>query len=105
MSLPADLTPMLSDSQKINLNIISMNTAINDLQHIVERHEKLLVTGNGEIPLVEKIRNMESFVGGMKYWIKFLIGTILVQTISFGVAAIVYFIRLYPLLEKISNQP
>ena len=100
-----DYTPNLTESQKINLNVISMNTALNDMQHTVESHDRILVRGNGEISLQEKVRNLETFVNGTKYWLRFVGGAIILQTIAFGVATIVYFVKLYPILEKISQLP
>jgi hypothetical protein len=99
----------LTESQKINFKIIqsltSINTAINDIRHDVDVHNKLLVTGNGEVALMERVRNLEAFVGGMRYWLRLVAGALMAQTITFGVAAVIYFIKLTPILERIAQQP
>lgn len=105
-----DLAKSLTDSQKINLKIIqnltSINTALNNLQNDqhkmqleIEAHDKILVTGNGEPSLQERIRNLESFVNSQKYWLRLVAGALVLQTVTFGVTAAVYFFRFLPLLD------
>lgn len=98
------MLPQLTDSQKINLNIISMNTRINEQETDVKELMKIVKVGNGELPLVEKVRNLETFVNTLKFWLRTVALALVAQTITFGVAALVYFIKLYPLLEKLSKQ-
>lgn len=88
----------LTDSQKL----LVIGIAVNTLQTEVHKHEKILIEGNGEPSLQERVRNLETYINSTKYWIRFLAGAILLQTISFGAAAIIYFIRLYPLLDKLA---
>lgn len=99
----------LSESQKINVQIIqslnSVNTAVNDLRHDVNIHDKLLVTGNGEPSLQERLRNVESYVNGAKYWSRFIGGAVVVQTLSIFVGIIIALIKLLPVLEKIASSP
>lgn len=99
----------LSESQKINVQIIqnltSINTAINDLRHDVSVHDKLLVTGNGEPSLQERLRNVESYINGAKYWSRFIGGAVVVQTLGIFVGIIITMIRLLPVLEKIATNP
>lgn len=111
--LPTELTPemiaSLTDSQKINLRIIqnltSLNTAINDMKHDVSVHDKILVTGNGVPSLQERLRNLEKFVDGFQYWLRFVGGALVLQTLAFFVGIIIALVRFLPLLEKLANQP
>lgn len=100
-----DLTPTLTDSQKINMNIISLNTAVNDLQTDVSKLTKLVITGNGEIPLAEKVRNHESFISEVKYWVKWIGGALLIQTIAFLSGVVIAVVKFLPVLERLANQP
>lgn len=108
-----DLTPeafsKLTDSQKTNIRIIqnltALNTALNDLRHDVSIHEKVLVTGNGDLSLQERMRNVEGYIETMKYWGRFIGGAILIQTISVFVAIIIAIVRFLPLLERLAAQP
>lgn len=107
-----DLAKSLTDSQKINLKIIqnltSINTAVNNVQNdlhetqeVLKTHDKLLVTGNGEPSLQERIRNLESWVASQKYWLRLVSGALILQTVTFAVTALIYFVRLLPMLERI----
>lgn len=111
-----DLTPEmaanLTDSQKINIRIIqslnAVNTALNDLQHIVTVHDRILITGDdgsGEPSLQERVRNLERFVDTFKFWQRTVALALVAQTVTFGVAAVVYFIKLTPLLNALAKQP
>ena len=98
------MEPTLTESQKINLNIISMNTRVNEHDTDIAKLNKLVITGNGDLPLLERVRNLETFVNTLKFWLRTVAIALVAQTITFGVAALVYFIKLYPLLEKLTKQ-
>lgn len=91
----------LTDSQKL---VVLGNTAL-EQSNKLERHHKILIEGNGEKPLMERMRNVEAFIDGIKFWQRTLAVALVLQTLTFGITAIFYFVRLYPILEKISNQP
>lgn len=95
----------LTPDQKIALNLVSVNTAINTLQEQVGKHHKVLIEGDGQLPLVEVVRNHESFITSTKFWLRTVAVALVLQTITFGTAAVIYFIKLYPVLEKIANNP
>ena len=101
--------PNMTDSQKILTAIIenqmSLNTALNDLQESVAKHQRILVDGNGEIPLVEKVRNHDSFISGMRYWMRFIGGALIVQTLAFAMSVVIAVVKFLPLLEKLANNP
>ena len=102
-----DVVKNMTDSQKINVeilsNLTSINTVINDIQHQQTEHHKLLVEGNGQPSLQERIRSLEAFVSGVRYWSRLVAGAIVLQAITFSLAAIIYFIKLAPILEKLSK--
>lgn len=108
MGLTPEMLSNLTDSQKINIQIIqnltSLNTSINDLQHDVSIHNQLLVTGNGSPTLQERVRSLESFITEMKYWGRLVGGAIIVQTIAFFIGIIVATVRFLPVLEKLAKQ-
>lgn len=108
-----ELTPEvyndLPDSQKIHIkmlqSITSINTALNDLQHTVNVHNQVLVTGNGKPSLQERIRNLEKYIEQLQYWGKFIGGALIIQTLGFFFGIVVAIVRFLPLLEKLANQP
>lgn len=95
----------LTDTQKLAVNLVSLNTAVNVLQEDSAKYKHILIEGNGELPLMERVRNMEAFITSTKFWLRTIAVAVVLQTITFGTAAIVYFAKLYPLLEKISKLP
>jgi len=62
--LTEEVIAKLTDSQKINIqilqNLTSLNTRVNDLSHTLEHHEKILVTGNETPSLQERLRIWKS---------------------------------------------
>ena len=92
-------TDNLTDSQRL---IILQNNQIESNTKL-EKHHRLLVEGNGELPLVEKVRNLEAFVTTMKFWMRTIAVALVLQTVTFGVSAAIYFIKLYPALERITK--
>lgn len=94
-------TDNMTDGQRL----LILQQSIIDNNVKLEKHHKILLEGNGELPLVERVRNLEAFVGGLKFWLRTVSVAIVLQTITFGIAAMVYFIKLYPVLEKLVKQP
>ncbi len=84
--------------------LVVLQSEINDMKADVAKHHKVLIEGNGEIPIVEKVRNHEAFITDMKYWLKFVVAAIIMQTITFASAAVIWLIKLSPALEEISKQ-
>lgn len=68
-------------------------------------HHRLLITGNGELSVLERLRREEDFTKGMKYWLRFVGGALILQTLTFFVGIIVALIRFLPILERIAQQP
>lgn len=83
-----------------------LNQAI-EFQKMIEAdtkvHEKLLITGNGEPSLMERMRAAEKFIGNFGYWTRFIAGAIVVQTITFMFAIVVALFRFLPVLEKLAS--
>lgn len=108
-SLTEDVVANLTDSQKINIaiiqNLTSINTRLNDLSHDVAEHNKLLVTGNGEPSLQERMRNLEEFASSVKYWERFVGGAIILQTITLMVALLVGVLKFLPYLQNLASRP
>lgn len=99
---PSSQPESMTDSQKR----LIMSLALNDLQTKVSKHENILLIGSdSHLPLVERVRNLESYINNTKYWTRFVAGALVIQTLSFGGAVIWAAIRLLPLLERLANQP
>lgn len=96
-----DQTNGLSDSQRL----IIIQNALIEANTKLEKHHKILLEGNGELPLVEKVRNLETFVDTLKFWLRTVSVAIVIQTVTFGAAALIYFIKLYPILQQIARNP
>lgn len=74
-----------------------------DIQHL----NKLVFEGdgNGNLPLTERMRNEEAFTRSVRFWLRTVAVAIVLQTLTFGSAAAIYFVKLYPLLDKLASSP
>lgn len=106
-TLTEDVVANLTDSQKINIqilqNLTTLNTRMNRLAEDVAKHNKLLITGNGEPSLQERMRNVEEFTESIKYWQRFVGGAIIIQTLAFMFGIVVAVTKFLPLLENLGN--
>lgn len=93
----------LPPGEKMAMNIITLNTAVNDLQEGYAKHHKVLIEGNGELPIVERVRNLEAYTNGIRFWMRTIAVAIVMQTITFGGVSVALFIKAMPLLAKIAN--
>lgn len=114
--LTPEIIASLTDSQRtnlrivqslssINVNIANLNSTLQGIKTEVDIHEKILITGNGVPSLQERLRNLEKFVDSFQYWLRFVGGAIVLQTLAFFIATVVAFVRILPLLEKLVNNP
>lgn len=107
MPIPITNIPNLTDTQKtfasLVENQIALNTAVNDIREAVNKHHKLLIEGNGEIPLLERVRSLEAFMIAIKFWLRTVAVSIVAQTVTFGIAILVAVVKFLPALEKLAN--
>lgn len=99
----SELTSELPTDQKVLMNVVSLNTAVNDLQKEQAHDHKILFEGNGEIPIVQQVKINTEFIAGIKKLMWIIGGAILAQTVTFGTVAVVLFIRVMPILTKLAS--
>lgn len=103
--MPEIMEENMTSEQRILWSINSLWTNYSEIKTKADKDHKILVEGNGELPLVEQVRNLNTFVNGVRYWMKFLIGALLIQTMAFLGTAVVYLVKLAPVVDKLSNTP
>lgn len=100
-----EVSPQQSSQDIILDNKIAiLSMAVTQLQVQQKKHHEVLIEGNGELPVVERLRDVERFNATIKFWTKTIAVAIVLQTITFGTTALIYFIRLYPLLSRIAAE-
>lgn len=97
----SELQPEMTDTQKLFMAMTSANTAINDLQATVGHDHKLLVEGNGQKPIKQRVDDIEEYVKGMKFWLRTIAVSIVLGVISFVGYGIVLYVQILPVLEKL----
>ncbi|HEY6019282.1 MAG TPA: hypothetical protein VIY48_05075 [Candidatus Paceibacterota bacterium] len=94
--------PLTEEQRELILrgNIIALNTD-------VTRMKKTLYEGDdGKIlPVMERLRNIEAYIDGQKFWIRTIAVALVLQTIGMVLGVVFYFVKLYPVLEQISRNP
>jgi hypothetical protein len=96
-----EMSKTMTDGEKL----LALSLTLNQVQADTARLEKVVLIGNGELPLVEKVRNHETFINNFNYWGKIVAGILVAQFIALVGAGIWTFIRVLPVLEKLANQP
>lgn len=94
-------TSKLTDAQLL----LVLQSRVLGIETKLSKHHEILMEGNGVLPLVEKVRNLENFASNIRFWLRTVAVAIVLQTVTFAVAAVVYFVRLYPILENLAKQP
>lgn len=72
------------------------------LVKLVDEHDKILIRGNGQPSLQEEVRGLKAYITEQKTWIKAIALLFLGQFITVGISMIVLFIRVLPILQKLS---
>ena len=96
-----EMSKPLTDGEKL----LALSLTLNQVQDSTARLTKVVLIGNGELPLVEKVRNHEQFINNFNYWGKIVAGILVAQFVTLIGAGIWTFIRVLPVLEKLANQP
>lgn len=99
-----DLKPEMSDVQKLYIGMNSLNAVVNDLAITVNHDHKILVEGNGEPPIIQKVADMKNYLDGVKFWTRAVALALLAQTITFGVATAIAVIQILPVLQELAKQ-
>lgn len=99
-----DLTTELTDTGKIKMNVISLNTAVNNLQEEMKTLNKVVIDGNGEPGLRETVRSDHAYINEIKSLTKFLIGLVMAQLVAFTFASFVAYFKYLPILETIARE-
>ena len=68
-------------------------------------HNKLLITGNGEPSIMERVRSLEKFEDTFQYWAKFIGGALLLNFLGFSIGIFVAIVRFFPVLEALAKKP
>lgn len=89
----------MTDVQKLFVSVNNISTVLNDIKETVEHDHKLLVEGNGDVPLVQKVRELQEFVNTFKFWQRTIAVALVLQVIGTFILLLVTFIRVYPALE------
>ena len=78
------------------------------VEHDVEALDRIVVRGNGKPSLQEDVRTIKKFIEdeseSRKYWSRMVIGALLVNMISIGFAAFVWFVKVWPVLDQLSRE-
>lgn len=77
----------------------------NDVKPLLAEHDKILVRGNGEPSLQEKLRNIEAYIRedreNRKYYSRLFISIAITNIVALIAASLIWFIKIYPVLEKV----
>jgi hypothetical protein len=91
----------LTDSQKM---LIIQNRVI-EQESDIQTLNKVVLMGNGELPLREQVRNHAKFIEEVRYWVKIVIGLFVAQFVGFTTASIIAYMKFLPVLEQLAKQP
>jgi hypothetical protein len=85
--------PNQTDTQKFNTEIYkalaAINTSLNILQNRQEQHHTVLIEGDGnDLPLTARMTNAEAFITEVRYWMKFLVGVVVINLVASTVAIV-----------------
>lgn len=73
-----------------------------------KEHDKILVRGNGEPSLQEHMRTVLKFIKeeeeSRKFWSRLVLGALATNMIGLGVAAFMWFVKIYPVIERLSRE-
>lgn len=93
-----------SDNLTADARLLILQNAVIENNTKLEKHHKILLEGNGDLPLVERVRNLESWSMGMKFWIRTIAVALVLQAVTITVGAAMYFIKLYPVLQRLAEK-
>lgn len=94
-----------ADIADIEIRLTKLEVKVGELCEKVDYHNKVLVRGNGDKSLIEEVHQAVQFMNeqkeNYKYWSRWIIAGIAANIIGFSMAAILWFVRIAPLLEKV----
>lgn len=119
--IPPIESPNMTDTIK-TLNILrdglishdtriqNMRDELNDIKKDVANLNEVVITGQvGELSHAERIRNLETYINGLrdtvKYWGRLIGGALLLNFLGFTTGILVAVIKFLPILEQLAKNP
>lgn len=94
-----------ADIADIEIRLTKLEVKVTELCDKVEYHNKVLVRGNGDKSLIEEVHGVVEFMADQKenykYWSRWIIAGILANIIGYTLAAIIWFVKIVPLLQAV----
>lgn len=95
----------MTTNAEIEIRLVKIEQRLTDMEEKLEYHNKVLVRGNGQLSLIEEVHNVVQFMTDTKdnyrYWSRWIIAGIAANIIGFSTAALVWFIKIAPLLQEV----
>ena len=86
------------------LTITQVKTELDTIKPIVKELDKIIVRGNGEPSMQERLRNIENYIRedreNRKYYFRLTVGIVLTNIISLVFAAFIWFAKIYPVIVR-----
>lgn len=88
----------------IENQIASIMSQISELAAKYNKHHTLLLEGNGRLPLVEEVRNLQNFMQSLQFWIRAAALALLGNVIAMLVVLFMTLVKVYPILLELSQK-
>jgi len=91
---------------------------LNEVIPMIQEHDKILIRGNGEPSLQERMRNIDAYIKEEKatrekreteerenrnFYFRLFVTVAVTNFATLAAAALVWFLKIYPLLQNIEN--
>lgn len=88
--------------------IANVENELSILKPLVLEHDKILVRGNGEPSIQERMRNIERYIAEekeqRKYYFRLTVSIAFTNIAALVIAAAIWIMRIAPILEKITTE-
>lgn len=98
----------MTTNSQLEARLVKIELRLDEIEKKLEYHNKVLVRGNGSPSLIEEVHAAIQFMNeqkdNYKYWSRWIIAGILANILGFATAAILWFAKIAPLLERVLTE-
>lgn len=89
------------------ITVAAVKKELDSMGKFVDEHDKILVRGNGQPSLQERLRNIEAFImeekENRKYYTRLIIGIFVTNIVGLFAATTIWIIKVVPVINQLSN--
>lgn len=100
-----DIVSRLTSLESLSIEHKEIKDKIDEMEKLLQEHDKILIRGNGKPSMAEDLRNVKSFIESISFWLKVFGVAFIGQFIALIISIAIIVLQALPALERLAAKP